>query len=81
MKNQFFSESSRIKGKLKSLRDERNRPLLDDKILLDWNAMTISSLSKMYRATLDNDFIELAIKANSFIEANMAQSDNLFSLL
>ena len=40
--------------------------------------MTISSLSKMYRATLDNDFIELAIKANSFIEANMAQSDNLF---
>ena len=74
----IFSESSRIKGKLKSLRDERNRPLLDDKILLDWNAMTISSLSKMYRATLDNDFIELAIKANSFIEANMAQSDNLF---
>ena len=52
--------------------------MLDDKILLDWNAMTISSLSKMYRATLDNDFIELAIKANSFIEANMAQSDNLF---
>ena len=74
----IFSESSRIKGKLKSLRDERNRPLLDDKILLDWNAMTISSLSKMYRATLDNDFIELAIKANSFVEANMAQSDNLF---
>ena len=52
--------------------------MLDDKILLDWNAMTISSLSKMYRATLDNDFIELAIKANSFIEASMAQSDNLF---
>ena len=74
----IFSESSRIKGKLKHLRDERNRPLLDDKILLDWNAMMISSLSKMYRATLDSDFIEVAMKANSFIESNMAQSSDEF---
>tara|TARA_B110000014_G_C20094598_1_gene573571 strand:+ start:84 stop:1457 length:1374 start_codon:yes stop_codon:yes gene_type:complete len=74
----IFSESSRIKGKLKFLRDERNRPLLDDKILLDWNAMMISSLSKMYRATLDSDFIEVAMKASSFIESNMAQSRDQF---
>ncbi len=74
----IFSESSRIKGKLKQLRDERNRPLLDDKILLDWNAMMISSLSKMYRATLDSDFIEVAMKANSFIESNMNQSSYQF---
>ena len=74
----IFSESSRIKGKLKHLRDERNRPLLDDKILLDWNAMMISSLSKMYRATLDSDFIEVAMKANSFIESNMTQSSDEF---
>ena len=74
----IFSESSRIKGKLKHLRDERNKPLLDDKILLDWNAMMISSLSKMYRATLDSDFIEVAMKANSFIESNMTQSSDEF---
>ncbi len=74
----IFSESSRIKGKLKHLRDERKRPLLDDKILLDWNSMMISSLSKMYRATLDSDFIEVAMKANSFIESNMTQSSDEF---
>ena len=74
----IFSESSRIKVKLKHLRDERNRPLLDDKILLDWNSMMISSLSKMYRATLDSDFIEVAMKANSFIESNMTQSSDQF---
>ena len=38
-------ESNRIKHKLKSSRDKRVRPGLDDKILTDWNGLMISALS------------------------------------
>lgn len=48
-------------------RSKRIRPLLDDKVLTSWNALMISAYAKAGRAFGDEDVIERAVKAASFI--------------
>lgn len=60
------------------LLDERNRrvrPLRDEKILLNWNALTIRALSRCSRIFEDATIQEMAQKAAVFIENKMKDSD------
>lgn len=63
------------KGK-KRLLEERNkriRPLLDDKIILGWNALMNLAYSKAYGATGNENYQRLAIENMEFLFANFAQ--------
>lgn len=66
-----------IKRGKKRLLEERNiriRPLLDDKIILGWNALMNLACSKAYGATGDENYRKLAIENMKFLFANFALS-------
>jgi uncharacterized protein YyaL (SSP411 family) len=54
-------------SKLLMERSRRNRPQLDDKVLLGWNALMISGYCKAYAALGINRYKEKAIQAMEFI--------------
>ncbi|MDZ7718483.1 MAG: thioredoxin domain-containing protein [Balneolaceae bacterium] len=56
--------------KLKAEREKRERPLLDDKILTDWNGLMIAALAKAGTIFNEKKFIEKAEKAWSVIKKN-----------
>jgi uncharacterized protein len=53
--------------KLLKARSERVRPLLDDKILLGWNALMNQALSKAYAAIGDETYLKLAEQNMQFL--------------
>ncbi|MGB3004913.1 MAG: thioredoxin domain-containing protein [Chitinophagaceae bacterium] len=55
------------KKKLLEQRNKRIRPLLDDKILLGWNALMNAAICKAYAATGNEDFRKLAISNMEFL--------------
>jgi uncharacterized protein YyaL (SSP411 family) len=57
----------RGKAKLLQKRDERVRPLLDDKVLLGWNALMNLAYSKAFAATGDRHYRELARRNMAFM--------------
>jgi hypothetical protein len=64
-----------IKAHLFSLRSERVRPSLDNKILTDWNGLAIASLSMASRICGDTSALEKAKEAASFILSYMRRDD------
>ena len=64
-----------IKEKLFEVRAKRIRPALDHKIILSWNALTITALCKASAALSDSQFIDKAITAMQWIENNMYNKD------
>ena len=58
--------------KLMEYRSKRIRPLLDDKILLGWNALMNTAYAKAYAASGEPSFKEMAINNMSFIEAKFS---------
>ena len=58
-----------ITGKKKLLlaREQRIRPLLDDKIILGWNALMNTACSKAYAATGNEKYLRLAIANMKFL--------------
>jgi uncharacterized protein YyaL (SSP411 family) len=52
-------------------RKERIKPLLDDKKLLGWNGLMITSCCKAWAATGNHLFLEMAEKAAGFIESGL----------
>jgi uncharacterized protein YyaL (SSP411 family) len=54
---------SEIRQKLNETREKRIRPLLDDKILTDWNGLMIAALAKSGVLLNESKFIEKAEKA------------------
>ena len=63
------------KEKLFARRDGRVHPGLDDKILLDWNALMCSAYAKAYAALGDERYKNAAVKSLHFIEENLSQPD------
>jgi uncharacterized protein YyaL (SSP411 family) len=55
------------KQKLLDERGKRSRPLLDDKILLGWNALMNTACSKAYEATGNKEYKQLAIENMRFL--------------
>ncbi len=68
----------KIREKILIYRENRTRPFMDDKVLTDWNGLTIAALAKAGKVFSNNDLIRAAEQAHSFIEKEMMQSGNLY---
>ena len=69
-----LSDSVRLHAafrQLFDLRAQRERPLLDDKVLTDWNGLMIATLARCGAVLNDVDLISRAVKCAQFIEAHM----------
>jgi len=53
--------------KLMALRNRRIRPFRDDKVLTDWNGMTIAALAMTGRVLKEPRYVQAAAKASDFI--------------
>ena len=62
--------------KLFDVREKRIHPLKDTKILTDWNGLMIAAFAKAARAFGNDGFLQTAIAANAFAEAEMKQENN-----
>jgi len=58
-------------AKLKRHRAQRHRPRIDDKVLADWNAMTIRALNEAGAAMGRKDWVKAAGDAFAFISKNL----------
>ncbi|HEY1363207.1 MAG TPA: thioredoxin domain-containing protein [Xanthobacteraceae bacterium] len=66
-----------MRAKLLARRAERVRPGLDDKVLVDWNGLTIAGLVNASTALDEADWIAMAARAFAFVTRHMAQGDRL----
>jgi uncharacterized protein len=74
-----FSSNLKIsRQKLLERRNKRVRPLLDDKIILSWNALMNSACSKAYEALGIEEYKELAIANMNFLLKNFKQDDEYY---
>ncbi len=59
---------------LMKVRAKRMRPLLDDKILLGWNALMVTAYCKAYSSLGNQEYKEMAEKNILFLENNLKDS-------
>ncbi len=67
----FQEKVKSIRSKLLEARNRRVKPLLDDKVLTDWNGLMIAALSKAGAILSEENYIKAAEKASEFILAKM----------
>jgi uncharacterized protein YyaL (SSP411 family) len=68
----------RCHEKLLSIREQRIRPGLDDKILAGWNALTIVGLVDAYLTLQDESILALAKKNITFLETHLLDKNICF---
>ncbi|MCS7076865.1 MAG: thioredoxin domain-containing protein [Bacteroidia bacterium] len=59
-------------------REKRVKPGLDDKILLNWNALMLSAISRVYRLTLNPDYYNMMIKNAEFLCTRYCKGNTLY---
>ncbi|HET6528393.1 MAG TPA: thioredoxin domain-containing protein, partial [Balneolaceae bacterium] len=62
--------------KLLKVREKRVHPLLDDKILIDWNGLMIAALAKAGRAFQNEEYVEQAKRCFTFISAQLMDKND-----
>jgi uncharacterized protein YyaL (SSP411 family) len=77
-----LSESNRIRleslrATLLAVRNRRPRPGLDDKILADWNGLTIAALADAGALLAEPGWIDRAARAFQFVAGTMTRGDRL----
>lgn len=75
-KGQLETTLESIREKLLDARQERVHPLLDDKILTDWNGLMIAALAKAGKAFKKETYITEAEKCWTFISSHMLKENN-----
>ncbi|MBC5637667.1 thioredoxin domain-containing protein [Ornithinibacillus sp. BX22] len=65
--------------KLLQEREKRVYPHVDDKILTSWNAMMIAGLAKASRVFQNNQYLDMAKTAISFVEKKLYEGDKLMA--
>ncbi|MFN9719016.1 MAG: thioredoxin domain-containing protein, partial [Planctomycetota bacterium] len=63
------------KQKLLAIRDQRERPFLDDKVLTEWNAQMIQALAVHGRLQHGEASLKLAVTAADFLLGNLRSAD------
>lgn len=66
---------SMIRSQLLTLRNQRKRPLLDNKILAAWNGMMIRGLADAGRILKNQEYLDAAAKAADFVLTEMRAED------
>jgi uncharacterized protein YyaL (SSP411 family) len=62
---------TRSREKLLSIRNQRPRPHLDDKIIAAWNGLMISAYARGAQVLGESHYLESATRAAKFIQANL----------
>ena len=76
---QIEHDLEKARRKLFLIRDKRERPHRDEKILASWNGLTIKGMARAGRLLNRPDFIESAEKSLKFIQENMWKNGRLFA--
>ncbi len=66
--------------KLLAGRERRQRPGLDDKVLLSWNALAVSAFARAHRALGDEGYLGTAQAAGRFVLANLRREGRYFAV-
>lgn len=66
------------RARLLAVRHRRPQPLLDDKILVEWNAFAISALAHVYQISGEIKYLDAARKAATFILEKLVKDGRLF---
>ena len=66
---------SPLKEKLLNARSQRQRPLLDDKIITAWNGLMIGAYARAYEVLTRDKYLIAAQKAADFIHNNLRDAD------
>jgi len=66
-----------LRSLLQQVRDRRIRPGLDDKVLADWNGLTIAALVHAAMAFAEPGWLDLARGAFDFVARSMSDGDRL----
>ena len=65
------------RAQLLAVRDQREQPLRDDKVLTAWNGMAISALAEVYQVSGDPRYLEAAKAAADFVLKQLVRGDLL----
>jgi len=74
-KNTLLKKIAPLRKKLLKVRSQRPKPLMDDKILTDWNGLMIAALAKASQAFENPVYAEAAKTAVDFILDKMVKPD------
>ena len=66
-----------LRTKLLAVRAARVRPGLDDKVLADWNGLTIAALADAALMVDEPQWLDMAARAFSFVARTMSRGDRL----
>ncbi|HEX6981639.1 MAG TPA: thioredoxin domain-containing protein [Balneolaceae bacterium] len=73
---EFEAHLESVREKLLEVREKRVHPLLDDKILTDWNGLMIAALAKAGRAFQNEDYVKQAKRCYKFISTHLLDENN-----
>lgn len=65
--NELKSTMKTCREQLFEVRDKRIKPSLDDKILLNWNALMATAFVKAYKALNDENYLNIAVQNVDFL--------------
>ena len=71
------SQLETVRSRLLTARNQRIRPLLDDKVLTDWNGLMIAALAQAGRILENDEYTQAAKRAAGFILENMFRDGRL----
>jgi uncharacterized protein YyaL (SSP411 family) len=76
---EVFRKANRLlQAHLLSIREERTRPGLDDKILCSWNALMLKGLIDAYKVFGEQTFLDMALQNALFLKNCMRNGSQLY---
>ncbi len=73
----FDAYLTECRSKLLARRNQRVRPLTDDKILSSWNGLALTALCRGYQVTGDERYLQAAIKNAKFVTSSLWSDGHL----
>ena len=74
---QFEKNLANVNLLLKDEREKRVHPIIDNKIIFSWNALTIRGLVDSYKVTKDQKFLDKALSINNSLVENMINNNTI----